>query len=48
MLTGLGIVLGIILLVLAGVYGIVKLVLSAIGSIAGNVANGFDKIRNRK
>ena len=45
MLTGLGIVVGVILLVLAGVYGIVKLVLSAIGFIGGNVANAFNKAR---
>lgn len=47
MLTGLGIVLGVILLVLAGVYGIVKLVLSAIGFIGGNVVKGFDKARRK-
>lgn len=47
MMTGIGIVLAVILLVLAGVYGIVKLVLSAIGFIGGNVANAFNKARKK-
>lgn len=48
MMTGLGIVLGLVLVVIAAIYGIVKLVLGFIGFVGGNVANGFDKIRNRK
>ena len=48
MMTGIGIVIGIVLIVLAGVYGIIKLVLGAIGFIGGTVANAADKVRNRK
>lgn len=47
MLTGLGIVLGIVLVVIAAIYGIVKLVLGFLGFVGGNIANGFDKVRRK-
>ena len=47
MLTGLGIVLGIVLVVFAAIYGIVKLVLGFLGFVGGNIANGFDKVRSK-
>lgn len=47
MMTGIGIVVGIVLIVLAAIYGIIKLVLGAIGFIGGTVMNGVDKVRRK-
>lgn len=47
MMTGLGIVLGVLLLVLAAIYGIVKLVLGFIGFVSGSVANTYNKVRKK-
>lgn len=47
MMTGLGIVLGVLILVLAAIYGIAKLVLGFIGFVGGSVADGIKKVRKQ-
>lgn len=41
----LGIILAILVVIVAAIYGIVKLSLGGIGMIAGAIRNGFDKVR---
>ncbi|MBO7366810.1 MAG: hypothetical protein J6U28_08970 [Bacteroidales bacterium] len=43
----LGIVLAILVVIIAAIYGIVKIGLGGIGMIVGAFRNGFDKIRNK-
>ncbi len=44
-LTTLGVILAILVVIVAAIYGIVKLGLGGIGMICGAVKNGFDKVR---
>lgn len=44
-LATLGIILAILVVIVAAIYGIVKLSLGGIGMIAGALKNGFDKVR---
>lgn len=44
-LTTLGVILAILVVIVAAIYGIVKLGLGGIGMIVGAVRNGFDKVR---
>ena len=41
----LGVILAILVVIIAAIYGIVKLGLGGIGMICGAVKNGFDKVR---
>ena len=41
----LGIILGILVVIIAAIYGIVKIGLGGIGMIVGAFRNGFDKVR---
>lgn len=44
-LATLGVVTAILVIIVAAIYGIVKLGLGGIGMIIGAVKNGFDKVR---
>lgn len=43
--TTLGVIIAILLVIIAAIYGIVKIGLGGIGMIVGAVKNGFDKVR---